>query len=294
MLGILKSKKASNKVQKTLSEKITYAVVFVIYLFFALIYCYLLFWLIMTCFKTHREIILNPFSLPAKMQWKNFVEMVDAFTFNDTSMMGMVWNSIWHSVGCTLVSVWTIGSAAYVTTKYRFPGQKLHAPILMFSLIFPIYGSMGASYRIVYGLGLDNSYLIILTAGTLGSWNFFYFQAFFSNLSWSYAEAAYIDGANDWQIYYQLMIPQSMGIFGTLGIMTLASAWQDYSNAILYLTEMPTLPVGIYYFQNEMVYRARMDILYCACLVSVVPIFALYIGFSKILFTNLSLGGIKM
>ena len=294
MLGILKSKKASNKVQKTLSEKITYAVVFVIYMFFALIYCYMLFWLIMTCFKTHREIILNPFSLPAKMQWKNFVEMVDAFTFNNTSMMGMVWNSIWHSVGCTLVGVWTIGSAAYVTTKYRFPGQKLYAPILMFSLIFPIYGSMGAGYRIVYGLGLDNNYLIILTAGVLSSWNFFYFQAFFSNLSWSYAEAAYIDGANDWQIYYQLMIPQSMGIFGTLGLLTLAGAWQDYSNSILYLTEMPTLPVGIYYFQNEMIYRARMDVLYCACLVSLVPIFALYIGFSKILFTNLSLGGIKM
>lgn len=294
MLGILKSKKVSNKVQKTLSEKITYAVVFVIYMFFALIYCYMLFWLIMTCFKTHREIILNPFSLPSKMQWKNFVEMVDAFTFNDTSMMGMIWNSIWHSVGCTLVGVWTIGSAAYVTTKYRFPGQKLYAPILMFSLIFPIYGSMGAGYRIVYGLGLDNNYLIILTAGVLSSWNFFYFQAFFSNLSWSYAEAAYIDGANDWQIYYQLMIPQSMGIFGTLGLLTLAGAWQDYSNSILYLTEMPTLPVGIYYFQNEMTYRARMDVLYCACLVSVAPIFALYIGFSKILFTNLSLGGIKM
>ena len=294
MLAIQKRKKYGNKVQKTLSEKITYSIVFVIYMFFALLYCYMLFWLVMTCLKSHREIILNPFSLPVKMRWDNFVEMLEAFTFNDTSMMGMIWNSVWHSIGCTLVHIWVVCSAAYVTTKYKFPGQKLYAPILMFSLIFPIYGSMGASYRIIFSLGLDNNYLIVLTAGTLGTWYFFYFQAFFSNLSWSYAEAAYIDGANDWQIYYQLMLPQSIGIVGTLGLMFFASAWQDYTNSILYLTEMPTLPVGIYYFKNEMVYRARMDILYCACLVSLVPIFIFYTCFSKALFTNVSLGGIKM
>ena len=282
------------KVKKTIPEIILYSIVFVIFAFFAFFYVYVLFWLLMTCLKTHREIILDPFALPAKLHFENLVTMFEAFEYNDTNLWGMIWNSTWHSIGCTLVHIWVCGSTAYVTSKYKFPGVKLFAPIIMFSLIFPIYGSLGASYRFVYGMGLANNYLIILTAGTIGTWNFFYFQAFFSNLSWSYAEAAYIDGANDWQIYYRVMLPQCMGIFGTLAIMFFASAWQDYSNQILYLTEMPTLSVGIYFFENEMIYRARMDILYCACFVSLVPVLILYITFHNMLFTNVSLGGIKM
>ncbi len=287
-------KRRSNLVKKARSETITHVVVFCIYLFFAFCYCYMLFWALMSCLKTHREIILYPFALPKVAQWKNFKEMLELFRFNGTSFWGMTWNSIWHSVGCTLVQVWTCGSAAYVVSKYKFPGQKLFIPIIMFVLIFPIYGSSGAGYRLIFNLGLDNSPLIMLTCGGIASWNFMYYQAFFSNLSWSYAEAAYIDGANDWQIYYKIMLPQSIGIFGALALTYWVSAWTEYSSIIIYMKDMPTLTAGIYYFENEMVYHARMDILLCACFVSMVPIFALYITFNNVLFKNISLGGIKM
>ena len=285
----------TSKPKKTVGELVTYIIVFMLFLFLSVIYLYCLFWLVMSCFKTHSQIVLDPFSLPKDLSlYTHFVEMFDVFEYADTKMLGMIWNSLWHSGGSTIVYVWTSSSVAYLTCKYRFPGSKLIAPVVMFALIFPLYGSSSATYRLIFELGLDNNYLICLTAAILVSWDFLYFEAFYSNLSWTYAEAAFIDGANDWQVYYRLMLPQSLGIIGTIAVTFFATSWASYTNDILYMNEMPTLSVGIYYFQNEMVYRARKDILYCACLVSLIPILALYAGFSNILFKNLSLGGIKM
>lgn len=283
-----------NKVKSSLSWRITSCIVVVIFSIYAAIYLYMLFWLIMSCLKTHSEIVMNPFSLPKKLQWSNFIDMFQAFSYNDTTLWGMIWNSIWHSVGSTIIHVWCAASVAYLSQKYKFPGAKMIAPFVVFTLVFPIYGSSGATYRLVYTFGFANNYTILITAGTILTWNFLYFQAFFTNLSWSYAEAAFIDGANDWDVYYQIMLPQAVGIIGAIGITFWSTSWADYSSQILYLTEMPTLSVGIYYFQLEMVQRARMDVLYCACFISLLPVFTLYVLFNNVLFKNISLGGIKM
>ena len=275
------------------STKVTYWTTTVIFSLFSLVYAYLLFWLIIACFKSHTELALHPWSMPKEWRWHNFIEMFEVFEFANTTMLGMIWNSVWHSIGSTILQVWATMSIAYLCTKYKFPGSRFIPPYLMTLLIFPLYGSSGAGYRLVHAFGFVNSPTILITACTLTGWNFFYFQAFFSNVSNAYAEAAVIDGANDWDILYRIIFPQSFGICGAIAITAWATAWQDYSSQILYMDKMPTLSVGIYFFKNEMVYRARMDILYCACLVSMIPIFTLYATFNNLLFTNISLGGIK-
>ena len=283
-----------NRVRSSISWYVTCVIVSIIFMAFALFYLYLIFWLAMSTVKSHPEIVLDPFALPKQWRWSNYADMFSAFNYSNTSFLGMVWNSVWHSVGCTIVNVWSTASVAYISQKYKSKLVAWVAPFVLFTIIFPLYGSGGAGYRLVFKLGFANSYTIMITAASFCSWNFFYFQAFFSNLSWGYAEAAMIDGANDWQIYYRIMLPQSIGILGAIAITFWSSTWLDYGSQILYLTKMPTLSVGIYYFKDEMVYRARMDVLCCACFVALIPVFALYYGFNNVLFKNISLGGIKM
>ena len=282
------------KVKNAVSWEITSAIVSAFFFLLSFFFVYILFWLMMSTLKTHTEIVVNPFKLPKKLMWSNYKDMLSVFTYNNTSFGGMLFNSVWHSVGGAVIQVWSTCSIAYLSQKYKFPGAKLIAPFVMFTILFPLYGTGGASYRLIFKMGFANSPLILVTAGMFLSWNFFYFQAFFATLSWSYAEAAFIDGANDWQVYYKIMLPQSMGIIGAIGIGVWAATWQDYGTQILYLTKLPTLSVGIYYFKQQMVYRARMDVLYCACFISSIPIILLYGCFNKLLFKNISLGGIKM
>ena len=125
------------------------------------------------------------------------------------------------------------------------------------------------------------------------SMNFLYMHAFFSGMSWNYAEAAQIDGANDWQIFFKIMFPQSIAMVGSLYVLAWLTEWNSYSTALIYLPKLPTLAVGIYLFKTQMVYSSRMNLLYAACFVSMIPPLVIFILCNGALMSNVSLGGIK-
>ena len=149
------------------------------------------------------------------------------------------------------------------------------------------------NYRLMYKFGLHDGPMILFWFVGFGGWNWFYFQSFWINLSWEYAEAAKIDGANDWTIFYKVMFPQSMGLFLALVISTWGTYWDDYNMPMLYLRQSPTLSLGLYYFDQEMMYNARRDLLFCASLVASLPTFIVYVALHKFMFKNVSVGGIK-
>ena len=102
-----------------------------------------------------------------------------------------------------------------------------------------------------------------------------------------------IDGANDFQIYFRVMFPQALPIFSALYLTGWIGVWNSYDSALIYLPNLPTLPVGIYQFNTEMIYRARLDILFAACVIISIPAIILFIAFNKLITSNVSLGGIK-
>lgn len=112
-------------------------------------------------------------------------------------------------------------------------------------------------------------------------------------MSWSYAEAAEIDGANDWQIYFKVMFPQALTMVGSLFLMLWIAEWNSYGTALIYLSKLPTLAVGIYLFNVDMMYSSRPDILYAACTISILPPLIIFIFCNNALMSNVSLGGIK-
>ena len=283
-----------NRIRRQRSWAVTNWVMFAFYSVFALFYVYILFWLFMTGLKTQKEIALDPFSLPSQWRWDHYSQMVKFFTHKGTGFWGMLWNSTWVSVGGSFIMMMTSAVTSYIAIRYEFPGSKFIAPFIMFTLVFPLYGSTGANYRLMYLFGLHDGPLYLLFFVGFGGWNWFYFQSFWIKLSRVYAEAAKIDGANDWTIYYKIMLPQAMGMFGALFISTWILQWQDYGNALLYLKNTPTLSLGIYYFEQAMQSKQRLDILFCACFVSTIPVFVIYTIFNGFMFRNVSVGGIKM
>ena len=269
--------------------------IFVSIIFFlvAASYVYMFVWAIIAGCKTHNEIVLNPFSLPEEWHWEHFIEVFQKLDVNGNGFLDMLFNSIYFSVFTTLVSQFTTMSFAYCCSKYKFPGQKLVYTIILIMMTLPLYGSGGATYTLISKLGLIDSYAhIILAIGGFGP-AALYYMAYFKNLSWTYAEAAQMDGANDYQIYFKVMLPQAKPIFGALYLTNWLAAWNSYDSQLIYLPNLPTLPVGIYQFNTEMIYRARLDILFAACVIISIPALILFIVFNKTITTNVSIGGIK-
>ena len=279
--------------RKSATEVILYLFVSAIFLLVAASYVYLIVWSVIAGCKTHTEIVVNPFSLPKQRHWEHFLEVFRLLEVNGSDFWDMLFNSVYFSVGCSLLQQFVTMSFAYCCTKYKFPGSNLPYVIIMVMITLPLYGTGGASYRIYKNLGLIDSYTHILASTSGFSMNFLYYRACFKNMSWSYAEAAMIDGANDFQIYQKVMMPMARPIFGALFLTSWLGSWNNYESALIYLPNLPTLPVGIYQFNTEMIFRARLDILFAACVWVSIPAILLFVVFNKVITTNVSIGGLK-
>lgn len=288
-----KFKQTSALNRKSFAERALYWGVSFIFALVALSYIYILVWTLISSLKTHTEIVMNPFSLPEKWNWFHFKEMVSIFKVNGHGFAEMLFNSVWFSVVGSFLGHITTISFAYCCTKYKFPGSEWVYTIVMIMMTLPIYGSAGATYRLYRQLHLVDTYAHVLASIGGFSANYLYYRAFFKNLSWSYAEAAMMDGANDFKIYTKVMLPQAKPIFTALFLTTWLGSWNNYESALVYLPNLPTLPVGIFQFNKEMIYQARLDILFAACLAVSIPALIIFFVFNKVLTTNVSLGGIK-
>lgn len=280
--------------RKTVAEKILYAFMFVLFSVFALSYLYIFFWGTMSSLKDYSSIVIDPFSLPKNPNWRVFIDVFGEFSVNETGFLEMTFNSIWFSVIPSAGGILFCAMLSYVTTKYRFFGAKAYYYVSFVVMLLPIYSSGGAAYKLIYNLGLTNNYAyVILGFGGLGA-TYMFFAAFYKNLSWSYAEAAFIDGANDWQVFFKVMLPQSLPMLGALFLIAWMGAWNSYDAQLLYLPDIPTLAVGIYFFDINMRYHPdKGNLLIAACMISCIPTLIMFIAFNNVMMSNISLGGIK-
>lgn len=279
--------------RKSPGEIILHLMVSMLFMVVALSYIYILVWALIAGAKTHTEIVMDPFSLPEVWHWEHYLEVFESFEINGQGFLRMFWNSTWFSVVGSLALQFTAITLAYGCTKYHFRGSGFIYTLTLLVITLPIYGNSGAVYKLYASLGLIDSYAQVITSASGINLMFLYYVAFFKNLSWTYAEAAMMDGAGHFQIYFRVMLPQAKAIFGALFLTQWIGNWNSYEAPLVYLPNLPTLPVGIYQFNMEMMYRARLDILFAACVIIVIPALVLFIVFNKTITSNVSVGGIK-
>ncbi len=288
-----KKMKAKERRNLTLGNKILYAFVVLFFTVLALSYLYIFFFCFTSGLKTHDEITLDPFGLPANPRFMNYIDVFTLLTVEGVGFFEMILNSLYFSVVGYLLTCMLTCMLAYVTNKYKFPGARWYFLIVTFTTILPIYGNGGSMYRLLYQLNFINSPLYILMyCGGINVY-YLYFYATFSSLSWSYAEAAQIDGANEFTIFFRVMFPQVINLFGALFLIGWVADWNNYSTALVYLPKMPTLAAGIYIFELNIERTPQQHILYAAYFISALPALILFIFFNKTLMSNVSLGGIK-
>ena len=279
--------------RKSPAEIILHCFVSLVFAVVAASYVYIVLWAIIAALKSHTEIVMDPFGLPTQWHWRNFIDVFSLLEVNGNTFVDMLFNSCYFSIVSIFLQQFVTVTFSYACTKYKFPGSDLPYVIILVMMTLPIYGAGGASYKLIRDLGLVDSYWNVIGSAAGMSVNFLYYRAYFKNLSWTYAEAAQIDGAGHFGIYFRVMLPMAKPIFGALYLTNWLTSWNNYESAMLYLPNLPTLPVGIFQFNQEMIYHARLDILFAACVLVSIPALVLFVAFNKVITTNISLGGIK-
>ena len=282
--------KKSTAFKKPISRRIAEVIMFIILFAFCASYVYILLWgAVMGCMK-HSQVETKPFEFPNVWQFRNYIDAFQMLEVNGTNMLEMIGNSLWLTIGGAFLDVFCSLMLAYACAKFRFFGRNILHGTSLVIMTLPIIGAGSAMYRLIYTLNLNDSILYLVTYCSGFSSQYIILYGFMQNLSWTYAEAAYLDGASEAQVFFKVMIPMCISPICALGVLRAIAIWNDYNTSLLYLQKLPTLATGLYIFKSQMIYKVRMDILLAASILSIIPVLILFLIFNKTLL-DLDLGG---
>lgn len=279
--------------RKSTKEKIVLWVVFAVFLLYAISLLIPYVWAIFSSLKTDDEYYEKVFAWPKDWLFNNYVNAFSQFKVGNVSFAEMFANSIWLALAGTFVSVMVTSMTAYTVAKYQFFGSKFLYKLAIFLMVIPVVGNLPATYRLIVSAGLDNSFgILVLWTGGFGM-NFVILHGAYKSVSWTYAEAAFMDGASDSRVYWSIMLPQAIPVLVSVGVLSFIGVWNDYQTPFLYLRKTPTLALGIYQFDLMQQYRSNIPVYYCGVLMSIVPVLLLYCFMQKTILTNTVAGGLK-
>ncbi|MBQ8685476.1 MAG: carbohydrate ABC transporter permease [Clostridia bacterium] len=246
-------------------------------------------WAFLTSLKGRIEYIRDPISLPKDWLFSNYVEAFEQLSANGKNIFVMFGNSLWLSVLPPTINLFTAAMASYVMAHYKFPGRNLIWSIIIVMMTLPIMGNAAATYKMYLRLGMYNSPLILLKDISNIGGSLLVIAAF-QGVSKTYAEAAFLDGAGHFTVFFRVMLPQAMGVLLALWTMNFITCWNDYMTPIMYLPDYTPITSGLYIYQKETERVLNVPILFAGSLmVLVVPVVMFACFQDK--FMNLSFGG---
>lgn len=282
-----------NNRQKTTGERIIFTIVFVLFALYALSLVLPFIWAFISSLKTDDEFYETLFDLPRNWLFSNYARAFIEFKIGNTTMVGMIINSLWLTFSGTFVGVMVSSASAYILAKYPFKGSRTIYNIAIISMIIPIVGNLPAMYKLVTTLHLNTPITILaLYTGGFG-YNFIILNGAYRSISWQYAEASMIDGAGHFRTYHKVMLPQAKPALLAMAILSCIGIWNDYYTPFLYLKDYPTLALGIYQFDIIQEQRSNMPIYFCAIILSIIPILVVYTIFQDTIMNNFVAGGLK-
>lgn len=290
-----------SKPVKSASGKTVMAIAFTVFMLYCLFILFFLVFAILLAIKPSSQsfiadkMAVRLFSWPEGATLRNFYLSFEQFTIGTHSYIEMLFNSIWRSLGGTFIGWFFTAMVTYILVFFRCRFTKFVYALGFFLSTFPLYGAGPAEYRLYTQLGFINSPLILLNGITLYGAYFFYMYAFWKGLSWGYAEAAMIDGAGNYTIFFRIMFPMAVPSMAALFIMSFISNWNNYDGTLLYMTEYPNLSYALYAYENSTKYNSQMGkpAYFAGLIISIMPSLILFLAFQNTIMERVYLGGLK-
>ncbi|MGP6139093.1 MULTISPECIES: carbohydrate ABC transporter permease [unclassified Jeotgalibaca] len=206
-------------------------------------------WVILTAFKTQAEVNMYPPQvLPSEWRWSNFSD-----AWNSQPFTTYLLNSVLITVFTTIGQVISSSLVAYGFARYDFKFKNILFMMLLSSMMLPWDVTMIPQYMLFNEIGWINTLKPLIIPGMLGSaYYVFLLRQFLMNFPDDIANAAKIDGANDFQIYSKIFLPIMRAPLILIAILNILTVWNDYLGPLIFLQDRSkyTLALGLASFQG--------------------------------------------
>ncbi len=213
--------------------------------------------------------------------------------FTRGNLARYLFNSAFLSVAVTAISLLLNSMAGYAFAKYRFSGRESLFKILVASMVIPAQVTMLPLFLMLNKMGFINTYLGVIIPGMAGIFGIFLIRQFAMSIPDSLIEAARIDGAGDFRIYWALILPLCKPILITLGIFTFMGTWNDFLWPLIVMTDdsMYTLPVALANLSLEHVQDT--ELMMAGAVMTIAPVLILFAAVQKYYISGIMAGGLK-
>lgn len=277
----------------TPSRVLLYGVVLLLCLMFG----FPLFWTLMSSLKTPSEMVVFPPQwLPSIPQWNNYVRVFG---------ISRIPVSVWAMNSAIIVSLGTLGTlitaslVAYSLARFDYRGRNLLFMITLATIMLPAQVTLIPQFVLFYKLGWINTLkpLWIPTWFGGGAFAIFLMRQFFLSLPRDLDEAALIDGANYFRIFWSILLPLCKPVLATLAIIVIIDLWSDFQGPLVYLNspEKFTVSVGLRFFNNapDVGGEPLQHLLMAACVLSMLPVITIFFLGQRFFVQGIVMSGIK-
>ncbi|GHV43630.1 ABC transporter permease [Spirochaetia bacterium] len=248
-----------------------------------------LIWMLSSSLKFDSEVFSLPIRwIPRNPVWKNY-----GLIWQKINFALFTFNSFKLSIIITIIQVLTSSFAAYGFAKCHFRGRDALFFIYIATIAIPWQVYMLPQYVEMRMLHLVNTHLGYVLMQSFTAFGVFLMRQFYVSIPDELLDAARIDGLNEYGIYFRIVLPLSKPVAATLCIFSFVAIWNDFMGPMIYFDSVAnkTIPLGIRMFLGQ--YSTEYGLIMAASVVSLVPVFIVFLFFQRFFVEGIATSGLK-
>ena len=226
--------------------------------------------------------------IPKKVSFESYIKVLTKLPFLKSTL-----NSVIVTLSSTVLTLSSSSLAAFIFAKYDFKYKNILFILFLTSMMIPIQVTGIPIFIILTKLGLNNSFAGVIFPSVYNVFAIFLLRQYMKNISNEFIEAAYMDGANIFQVYFKIIIPMSIVPLTTLFVINFMSYWNDYFWPLIILTDPNKVTLPVLLSKLNAQYGTEYNTLMAGSLISMTPILIVYIFAQKYFIRGIQEGGIK-
>jgi multiple sugar transport system permease protein len=234
---------------------------------------------------------LPPSFFPTSWNWENYINVL---TSEQIDYPLFFFNSIKLALSVTLGQIVTCSMAAFAFSRLRFKGRDVFFFLFLASMMVPGQVTVIPVFILIRQLGLIDSHWAIILPGLTSAFGVFLLRQHFMSLPSELMDAAKIDGASFYRIYWGIMLPLVGPGLAALGIFTFLAQWNNFFGPLLFLRSWQklTLPIALVTLQGYMGSGSRAEVL-ASIMLSILPVLIVFLFAQRYVLQGIALTGMK-
>lgn len=247
-------------------------------------------WMLSTSFKMPQDV----FGLPPQIIPNNPTLINYQYLFEDKNIVRIIGNTFAVAGGATVLRLFFCSLAGYAFAKYQFPGRGPLFTFVIGTLVIPGAVTLIPVYIIMRDLKLIDTLWSLIIPGAASAFGIFFLRQYIASVSDELIDAARIDGASEFGIYWRVILPIISPGLVSLGLIFFMGSWNDYFGPLIFLKspENFTLPLAIRSFEGAVgltAYNTQMAM----SILSLLPLLVLFIVFQRRIVDGITAGAVK-